>query len=449
VAQRNDALARAKTTIQERDKRIVAVEEDRVRERREARETAAQLQTQLTEARAEAAGLEEAREARTRELETIRKTLEERFKGAALAALKTSNDEFRKQAEARFRQERAQADERFQRQRELAAQDLEARRTAVGNLVKPLGENLTKLDRKVAELERARAGACERVHEAVSQARREIVQLRSETSHLHRALRSTRERGEWGEQQLRRVVEAAGMMEHVEFTEQAALGTDRRRPDLIVTLPGDKRIVVDAKTPMDAYLDAFETEDVHQQQAHFRRHAEALTTRAKELAQRDYTGGVPGAFDFAVMFVPHDAILDAAERAKMGVWDQVWRQHRVLIATPGLLIALLRTIAIGWQQAKVQENAKAIADAASELYARLRVYGEHVGSVGKALQRAVESHNRSVGSLESRVLVQVRRLEDLGAAGGERIAAVNPVELDVRPVATPEFPPGDDDRGDS
>lgn len=328
VAQRNDALARAETTIQERDKRIAAVEEDRVRERREARETAAQLQTQLTEARVEAAGLQEAHEARTRELETIRKTLEERFKGAALAALKTSNDEFRKQA-----------DERFRRQRELAAQDLEARRTAVDNLVKPLGENLTKLDRKVAELERARAGAYERVHEAVSQARREIVQLRSETGQLHRALRSTRERGDWGEQQLRRVVEAAGMMEHVEFTEQAALGPDRRRPDLIVTLPGDKRIVVDAKTPMDAYLDAFETEDVHQQQAHFRRHAEALTTRAKELAQRDYTGGVPGAFDFAVMFVPHDAILDAAERAKTGVWDQAGRQHRVLIATPGLLIS--------------------------------------------------------------------------------------------------------------
>lgn len=367
------------------------MEEDRVRERREARETVAQLQTQLTEARTEAAGLEEAHEARTRELETIRKTLEERFEGAALAALKTSNDEFRKQAEARFRQERAQADERFQRQRELAAQDLEARR--------------------------------------------EIVRLRSETGHLHRALRSTRERGDWGEQQLRRVVEAAGMMEHVEFTEQAALDPDRRRPDLIVTLPGDKRIVVDAKTPMDA----FETEDVHRQQAHFRRHAEALTTRAKELAQRNYTGRVPGAFDFAVMFVPHDAILDAAERAKVGVWDQAWRQHRVLIA-------LLRTIAIGWQQAKVQENAKAIADAAGELYARLRVYGEHVGSVRKALQRAVESYNRSVGSLESRVLVQARRLEDLGAAGGERIAALDPVELDVRPAASPELPPGDDDR---
>ena len=206
----------------------------------------------------------------------------------------------------------------------------------------------------------------------------------------------TRERGDWGEQQLRRVVEAAGMMEHVEFTEQAALGSDRRRPDLIVTLPGDKRIVVDVKTPMGAYLDVFETEDVHQQQAHFRRHAEALTTRAKELAQRDYTGGVPDAFDFAVMFVPHDAILDAA-----GV-----------------------------------------------LYARLRVYGKHVGSVGKALQQAVESYNSSVGSLESRVLVQARRLEDLGAAGGERIAAIDPVELDVRPVATPELPPGDNDRND-
>lgn len=149
------------------------------------------------------------------------------------------------------------------------------------------------------------------------------------------------------------------------------------------------------------------------------------------------------------MFVPHDAILDAAERAKTGVWDQAWRQHRVSITTPGLLIALLRTIAIGWQQAKVQENAKAIADAAGELYARLRVYGEHVGSVGKALQRAVESYNRSVGSLESRVLVQARRLEDLGAAGGERIAALDPVELDVRPAATPELPPGDDDRRDT
>lgn len=438
LARRNDALARAETTVQERDKRIAALEEDRVRERQEARETATRLQTQLTEARADAAGLKEAHEARTQELENIRTALEERFKGAALDALKTSNDEFRKQAEERFRQERA-----------LAAQDLEARRSAVDNLVKPLGENLTKLDRKVGELEQARTGAYERVHEAVSQARREIVQLRSETGRLHRALRSTRERGDWGEQQLRRVVEAAGMVEHVEFTEQPAFGPDRRRPDLIVTLPGDKRIVVDAKTPMDAYLDAFETEDVHQQQAHFRRHAEALTTRAKELAGRDYTGSVPGAFDFAVMFVPHDAILDAAERAKTGVWDHAWRQHRVLIATPGLLIALLRTIAIGWQQAKVQENAEAIAAAAGELYARLRIYGEHVGKVGEGLQKAVDFYNRSVGSLESRVLVQARRLEDLGAAGGERIAAVGPVEMDVRPVASPELLPSDDDSGDT
>ncbi len=223
VAKQTDALARAETTLQERDKRITALEEERTRERQESHQTAGELRKQLTEARAQVAGLKEAYDARAQGLNHIRTTLEERFRGAALEALKTSNDEVRKQAETRFRQDREQADERFQRQRELAAKDLEARQTAVDNLVKPLGENLNKLDKKVAELEQVRVGAYERVHQAVSQARQEIVQLRSETSQLHRALRSTRERGDWGEQQLRSVVEAAGMLEHVEFVEQVAL----------------------------------------------------------------------------------------------------------------------------------------------------------------------------------------------------------------------------------
>ncbi len=364
-----------------------------------------------------------------RERKEMREQLDTHFKGIASQVVQTTSEEFRKQAQ-----------EDFKRQRELSDKDLESRQIAVDNLVKPVGETLEKLQKRVGEIEKAREGAYVRVQNAVEQARREIVQLRSETSQLHRALRSTRERGDWGEQQLRRVVEAAGMIEHVEFIEQAAIGTNRSRPDMVVTIPGDKRIVVDAKAPMDAYLDAFETEDPQQQKKHFRRHADALAARAKELSGREYTNSIPKSFDFAVMYVPHDAILDAAERAKAGVWDDAWKQHRVLIATPGLLIALLRTIAIGWQQATVQENAEKIAQAAGELYGRIRTYGGHIGEVGKALHKAVTCYNDSVGSLERRVLVQARRLEDLGAtADQQQIVALNPIEIDVRPISSPDL----------
>lgn len=405
--------------------------EERTSQRDEAQKRLAEVSEKLSTTTQELAKVRAEDQTRQEEMKRTQEQLDTHFKGIASQVVQDTSEEFRKQAQ-----------EAFKRQRELSDKDLESRQIAVDNLVKPVGETLEKLQKHVGEIEKDREGAYVQVHEAVKQARQEIIQLRSETNQLHRALRSTRERGDWGEQQLRRVVEAAGMLEHVEFIEQPSVGTGRRRlrPDMVVTIPGDKQIVVDAKAPMDAYLDAFETDDPQQQQTHFRRHADALAARAKELSGREYTSSIPGSFDFAVMYVPHDAILDAAERAKVGVWDNAWKQHRVLIATPGLLIALLRTIAIGWQQAKVQENAEKIAQAAGELYSRIRIYGGHVSEVGKALHKAVTCYNDSIGSLERRVLVQARRLEDLGATVDEQqIAALNPIETDIRPISSPDL----------
>ncbi len=357
---------------------------------------AQEAETALAKTTTELAGVKADHQARLEELTKARQQLDLQFKGIATQVVETTSEELRKRAD----------------------RDLEARQKAVEASVKPVGESLKEFQRRVQEIEKARQGAYAEVLSAVKNSGTAITQLRTETGHLHRALRSARARGNWGEQQLRNVVEAAGMIEHVEFAVQETVaGQDGSlRPDMIVRIPGDKRIVVDSKMPMDAYLDAYETEDEERQKALLEQHANSLLGHARELSRKAYARSVDGAFDFVVMFLGHDNILDAAERSRNGIWDQAWRNHRVLIATPGLLIALLNTIAVGWKQAKVEENAQAIVEEAGEFYDRLRVYMEHVNGVSNALNRAVDAQTKSVRSLQTRLLVTARNIESMGGA---------------------------------
>jgi DNA recombination protein RmuC len=282
--------------------------------------------------------------------------------------------------------------------------------------LKPLREQLEQQSKFVRELEKSRAEAYGDMGKAISQMMETHKDLRSETSRLTTALRRPDQRGRWGEVQLRRVVELAGMTEHCDFTEQATIRDDDsiQRPDLIVKLPGGGRIVIDAKTPLEAYLDAVDDDAVRAERR--AAHADAMQGHWKALAKKSYWEKVAGSPDLVVMFIPIESALMAAMDIKPTMHADAMAE-KVLIATPTLLVGLLRSIAYGWRQEALAENAREIAEVGKELYERLSTFVSHHAAVGKKLESAVKAYNQSVGSLERRLLVSGRRLHDLGVAG--------------------------------
>ena len=250
-------------------------------------------------------------------------------------------------------------------------------------------------------------------------------------------------RGHWGEQQLRNVLELSGMREHIDFFEQLTVGSgdSTGRPDAVVRVPGGAQVVIDAKTPLDSYLEAHNTsDDERRQQELLQAHAGSLLGHARALGRRNYDAAVDGSPDFVVMFVPADPILDSAMDVQPTLWQDAWEKHQVLIATPGLLLAFLKTVALAWKEQSLQENARQIADASKELYDRLRIYLDHVAKMGRGLEQAVNSYNAGIGSLDSRVLPQARRLEELDATTAKTFVAPPPVENVVRQLSAPNSP---------
>lgn len=395
-----------------RDERDAArAERDEVRDEREA-------------ALRKLAAAEAEHEARTEELAKAREELETQFKGIASNVVEANSKVFLEQAKAQF-----------ENQKKLSEADLKQRQQAIDELVKPVKENLAKFEKRVNEIEEKREGAYEGLTT-------QIGQLREATGGLREALRSPQVRGLWGEQTLRNILEVSGMREHIDFVEQHTVATDDGsvRPDAVVRVPGGVQVVIDAKTPLDSYLEAHNEKDEQRQGELLQSHARSLMGRAKELGDKDYAAAIDGSPDFTVMFVPADPILDAAVDVQPTIWEDAWQKHRVLIATPGLLLAFLRTVALAWQQQDLQENAQEIADGATALYDSLRVYAGHVDNVGKGLQRAVKAYNDSIGSLEGRVLPRARRFEELGPVSGvKRIEGVSPVEAYPRAVAAAEL----------
>ena len=362
-------------------------------------------------------------DARLEEIAKARENLDTHFKGIASEVVETNSATFL-----------VQAHEQFVNQAKLSGADLDKRQQAIRDLVKPVKENLDKFEKRVNDMEEKREGA-------YAGLKAEIGLLRDVTGNLGAALRSSQIRGRWGEQQLRNVLELAGMREHIDFLEQITFGNGgaRGRPDAVVRVPGGVRVVIDAKTPLDAYLDAHQDEE--RRQDLLKSHADALLGHAKALARRDYGDIVAGSPDFVVMFVPADPILDAAMDVQPGLWENAWTRHRVLIATPGLLLAFLRTVALAWQEQSVKENARRIAESGREMYKRLRTYFGHVDKMGSRLAQAVASYNASIGSLESRVLPQARRFEELDpATTGQEIDVPGRIESVVR---VPQLPVSD------
>lgn len=328
---------------------------------------------------------------------------------------------------------------RLAQQQAEAKGDLDQRRQAVEHLVTPLRDALDRVETEMAGIERARQGAYAGLTAQVRGLTETHDRLRTETANLAGALRSPQARGRWGEVQLRRVIELAGMVPHCDFVEQATLERAGavRRPDVVVSLPGRRRLAVDAKVPLAAYLEAHQTTDDDRRALLLRDHARQLRSHVNGLSEKAYWEQFPEAPDFVVLFIPGDPFLAAAYEHDPGLFEYA-HAKRVLLATPTTLIALLQSVAVGWRQESMADNARAVCEVGRELYKRLATMGDHVAGVGKALDHAVEAYNKQVGSLETRVLVSARKLATLQLGEGE-LPTLDPVERVARPPHAAEL----------
>ncbi|MGW2664345.1 DNA recombination protein RmuC [Nocardia tengchongensis] len=308
--------------------------------------------------------------------------------------------------------------EQLLRQSLGAASEDAARRQshAIGALVEPLRDAVGSLDRQIREVEHNRINAYSGLREQVAGMQRMSHQLSTQTGQLVAALRAPQVRGRWGEIQLERVVELAGMARHCDFdTQVTRRGDTVVRPDLVVRLSGGRQIVVDAKVPCTAFLDAAGTEDPRERDGHLARHARHLRNHVDQLAAKEYWAAFDPSPEFVVLFVPGDPFLDAALTTDSGLLEYAFGRN-VVLATPTTLMALLRTVALGWRQEAMSEDMAVIQQLGRELYTRLGTTGRHLDRLGSQLGKAVDAYNHTVASMESRVLVTARKMHDLGVA---------------------------------
>jgi DNA recombination protein RmuC len=310
---------------------------------------------------------------------------------------------------------------------------------AVARAVAPLHETLRRYEQRVTELEHDRVDAYAELREQVRSMGAVSGELRTETKQLVAALRAPQVRGRWGEHQLRRIVEAAGLLEHCDFSEQVTSTIDDQvvRPDLVVRLHGGRSVVVDAKAPFEAYLTAMEARDERSRDAQLDNHARHLRAHVDALAAKSYWSAFEQTPEFVVLFVPADPFLDVALQRDPTLLEHAFTRN-IVLATPATLVALLRTVAYAWRQEALARNAVAVHSLARELYGRLSTLGEHVSKLGGSLSGAVTAYNRAVGSLEARVLVSARKLADLGVSGDE-LSPPAQIELTTRQLQAPEL----------
>jgi DNA recombination protein RmuC len=362
-------------------------------------------------------------------IERARDTFKDTFAALSANALATNNQRFLELAREKLGE--------FQN---AAATDLDGRQKAISELVQPLKESLGKVDTKLQEVDRERATSHARLTEQLRSLSAAQATLQSETGRLARALRSPNVRGQWGELQLRRVLEAAGMLEgsHFEIKESVNGDNGRLTPDVIVKLPGGRNVVVDAKVPLSAFLDAGECDDDAARDAKLKDHARQVKDHIVRLANKTYWAHFQPAPDIVVMFVPGESLLSAALQHDTALLEFSMKRG-VMLASPLTLIALLRAVAYGWQQEKIAQNALEISELGRNLYERIAKLAEHFELVGRSLAKSVTAYNSAVGTLESRVLVTARRLKDKGVAATEELPELETIDQTPRALGAPEL----------
>jgi DNA recombination protein RmuC len=372
---------------------------------------------------------------RLRAYEDVGTKFRETFQALSAEALSANNRAFLDLAEVRLHDARTQA-----------AADIELRKQAVENLLAPMAKTLEQVDREIKESERRRIQNDSLLLQRMALLDTTGQDLRAQTGRLVDALRRPGVRGRWGELQLKRVVELAGMVEYCDFEEQhtvAAADSDRRmRPDVIVRLPGGKHVVIDAKAPLDAYLKALDAPDEATRQTLLADHAKQVRTHLLQLSAKGYAAHVQPSPDFVVMFLPGEMFFSAALEQDASLIEYGVEQ-RVIPASPTTLIALLRAVAYGWQQQAMEENARKISELGRNVYESVRVLGGHFESLGTRLKSSLDAYNQAVGSLEGNVLAKARKFRDLQAAnGGEEIKQLEPIDRIPRMLQAPELTGG-------
>jgi DNA recombination protein RmuC len=421
---REEGEQKVKAQTELENARIAAEDSNQLRERLKIEgELRVAAETKLRETQA---SLEEQKKL----LEEAKKTLTETFQALSAEALKSNNQAFIALARSQFETLQAQA-----------KGDLETRQKAIDGLVGPLKESLGRYEHQILEMEKTRQKAYGTLDEQLRTLAQANKRLEEETKHLASALSSPlKARGRWGELTLHRVVELAGMSEHVEFTQQETVTTDsgQQRPDMIVNLPGNRRIAVDSKVPLQAFLDAVNPEKSEKERADaLATHGKLVRGHMKQLAERKYWEQVGPELELVVLFLPGESFFSAALEQDPQLIDD-GMQKKVVLATPTTLIALLRSAAYLWQQEKIAQNAQVISDLGRQLYDRIGTFLEHFQAVGDSLNGAVKSYNNAAGSMETRLLVSARRFKELGAATGKEIPELAPVDEVPRALMAPE-----------
>lgn len=376
----------------------------------------ARLESELTKAAEKLAVVEQA-EAKLREA----------FGALSADALRSNNESFLSLARETL--------EKFQ---QGARGDLDARQKAIDEMLRPVRESLGRVDTTLQGIEKTRAEAYGSLTQHLASLGKVQTELQGETRRLVAALRAPQVRGAWGEMQLRRVVEMAGMLDHCDFHEQVGVADGRLRPDLVVRLPGGKNVVVDAKAPLAAYLDALEAQDDATREQRLADHARQVREHVTRLASKAYWDQLGATPEFVVMFLPGEAFFSAALQHDPSLIETGVAQ-RVLPASPVTLIALLRAVAYGWSQERIAESAREISELGRDLHDRLAKMGEHFERLGRNLTAAVDAYNQAVGSMETRVLVSARRFRELGVPAASAVETLEPVEKTVRDLQAPEL----------